>query len=72
MDKKTVNVDELVKKLRAECTLPFTTLQTMREAADALEEMRRKERFYAFIWNTLGNTTMRQLIDAYNEQEEKK
>ena len=72
MDKKSVNVDELVKKLRAECTLPFATLQTMREAADAIEEMRRREKFHAFILNTLGNATMRQLVDAYNEQEENK
>lgn len=39
-------MDELVKRLRAECTLPFQTLQLMREAADAIEElMRRCEQF---------------------------
>ena len=32
-------MDELVKRLRTECTLPFQTLQLMREAADAIEEL---------------------------------
>lgn len=31
--------DELIKRLRTECTLPFTTLQLMREAADAIEKL---------------------------------
>lgn len=31
--------DELVKRLRTECTLPFQTLQLMREAADAIEKL---------------------------------
>lgn len=34
-------MDELVKRLRAECTLPFQTLQLMREAANAIEELTR-------------------------------
>ena len=34
-------MDELVKRLRTECTLPFQTLQLMREAADAIEELRK-------------------------------
>lgn len=40
------------------------------DAADAIEELCRKEKFHAFIWNTLGNDRMRLLIDAYREQEE--
>ena len=32
-------MDELVTRLRTECTLPFQTLQLMREAADAIEEL---------------------------------
>lgn len=33
--------DDLVKRLRAECTLPYVTIQLMREAADAIEELRK-------------------------------
>ena len=32
-----MSYDKLVKKLRSECTLPYTTLKLMREAADAIE-----------------------------------
>lgn len=31
--------EELVSKLRSECTLPYATLQLMREAANAIEEL---------------------------------
>lgn len=31
--------DELIKRLRAECTLPYTTLHLMRESADAIESV---------------------------------
>lgn len=31
--------DELIKRLRTECALPYQTLQLMREAADAIEKL---------------------------------
>ena len=34
--------NELVKRLRTECALPYATLQLMHEAADAIEEQMRK------------------------------
>lgn len=39
------------------------------EAADAIEELLRKEKFHAFIWNTLGFKKMRELEELYREQE---
>ena len=30
---------DLIKRLRTECTLPYASLQLMREAADAIEEL---------------------------------
>ena len=33
--------DELVKRLRTECILPYATIKLMREAADAIEELRK-------------------------------
>lgn len=32
-------MDELIKRLRTESCLPYTSLKTMREAADAIEEL---------------------------------
>ena len=34
--------EDLIKRLRTECTLPYQTLQLMREAADAIEELSAK------------------------------
>ena len=56
MNKQAVDVLELARMLRT--------------AADALEEYHRKDKFNAFVWNTLGISTMRQLIEAYEEQKE--
>lgn len=46
-------MDELVKRLRTECTLPFQTLQLMREAADAIEQLSNAGSAYGRGW-TLG------------------
>ena len=36
--------NELIKRLRTECTLPYTTLQLMREAANIIEELQANTR----------------------------
>ena len=33
--------DDLIKRLRTECILPYATLKLMHEAADAIEELRK-------------------------------
>ena len=76
MDKVAVNVNELVKELRNKYKAYVATDnekpgRIFSVAADVIEEYQRKEKFYTFIWNTLGNTQMRSLIDMYNEENEK-
>ena len=75
MDKEAVNVNELVKELRNKYRAYVATDnekpgRIFSVAADVIEEYQRKEKFYTFIWNTLGNAQMRQLIDMYNEENE--
>lgn len=75
MDKEAVNVNELVKELRDKYRAYVATDNERPErifsvAADVIEEYQRREKFYTFIWNTLGNAQMRQLIDMYNEENE--
>ena len=75
MDKAAVNVDELVKELRNMYRAYVATDnekpgRVFSVSADVIEEYQRREKFYTFIWNTLGNTQMRQLIDMYNEENE--
>lgn len=75
MDKAAVNINELVKELRNKYRACVATDnekpgRIFSVAADAIEEYQRREKFYAFIWNTLGNAQMRQLIDMYNEENE--
>lgn len=54
--------DELVKRLRTECTLPFQTLQLMREAADAIEQLtadlERSKEWEAF-WEKEANEALK-------------
>jgi len=72
MNKAAVDVNELVKELRNKYRAYVATDnekpgRIFSVAADVIEEYQRKEKFYSFIWNTLGNAQMRQLIDLYNE-----
>lgn len=41
------------------------------EAADAIEELVRKEKFHAFLWNTIQPNEMEQYISMYNAGNEK-
>lgn len=49
--------DKLVKQLRAEECLPYTSIKTMRDAADAIEELSQLVTFYESAtdgyWNDL-------------------
>lgn len=73
-------INELIKRLR-NCSdgnrcnacdlMPDNNCsdKLMQQAANALEEYRRRDQFQKFIWDTLGLMTMRLLIDMYNDEE---
>lgn len=72
MDKKKLNVDELIKELRLKHRAYVETCspnagQIFADAADALEQMHEREKFHAFIWKTLGFANMRQLEEMYHK-----
>ena len=82
MDKMPVSLDELIAGLKAcnqtkncnECFLngtQFCHTTIINMAIEALEELYRKEKFHAFIWNALGHHNMMELVNAYNEKENK-
>ena len=75
MDKKELNVEELIKELRLKHRAYVETCspnagQIFADAADALEQMREREKFHAFIWKTLGFANMRQLEEMYHQFDE--
>lgn len=47
------------------------TAKLYNEAADAIEELVRKEKFHAFLWNTIQPNEMEQYISMYNAGNEK-
>lgn len=53
--------EELVKQLRAEECLPYTSIKTMRDAADAIEELSQLVTFYESAtdgyWNDIQHIT---------------
>jgi hypothetical protein len=61
--------DELIKSLR-DCaevnSLSLYKRGLMKQAADAIEELIRKEKFHAFLWNTIQPNEMEQYISMYN------
>lgn len=68
-------MDELIKRLRnaaqwADKGLVITPSVCL-EAADAIEELVRKEKFHAFLWNTIQPNEMEQYISMYNAGNEK-
>jgi len=72
MDKKAINVEELIKELRLKHRAYVETCspnagQIFADAADALEQMHEREKFHAFIWKTLGFANMRQLEEMYHQ-----
>ena len=49
----------------------FAAKKYMLQAADAIEELVRKEKFHAFLWNTIQPNEMEQYISMYNAGNEK-
>ena len=43
----------------------------MNRAADAIEELERKEKFHAFLWNTILPNEMEAYLSMYNARNEK-
>ncbi len=41
------------------------------EAADAIEELLRKEKFHAFLWNVISPNDMQLYLEMYHSGEEK-
>lgn len=69
--------DELVKRLRLcaegfhcrKCdydNVSFCRTKMNNEAADAIEKLVQKEKFHAFLWNTIQPNEMEQYISMYN------
>lgn len=61
-----MDYEELVKFLRSELCVPYTTMKTMHEAADAIEELQaavEREKTYTQFWEYAAKT--------YKEQYEK-
>lgn len=59
--------EKLVKRLRSATTLPAMNA-LCQEAADAVEELVRKEKFHAFLWNTIQPNEMEQYLAMYRAQ----
>lgn len=69
--------DELVKRLREVAgevnndydVDPYDAEQrclVILQAADAIEELARKEKFHAFLWNNIQPNEMEQYLSMYN------
>ncbi len=62
--------EDLIKQLRqlaAEQMFDFERKPYLR-AADAIEELVRKEKFHAFLWNTIQPNEMEQYLTMYRSQ----
>lgn len=67
-------MNELVATLRRQCVeMDCGNCNTCvkRQAADAIEELVRKEKFHAFLWNTIQPNEMEAYISMYNAGNEK-
>lgn len=60
----------LIAHLR-ECAKLDASNNTYAKAADAIEELVRKEKFHAFLWNTIQPNEMEAYISMYNAGNEK-
>ena len=67
--------DELIKRLRdwpKICAQYDGSVDQLHdEAADAIEELIRKEKFHAFLWNTIQPNEMEAYLSMYNAGNEK-
>lgn len=85
MGKQAITIDELIESLNAcargddcekciECgnlRERFCWLNLMRKTAEVLEQLKQKEKFHAFLWNTIQPNEMEQYISMYNSGNEK-
>ena len=74
------NYEELVKRLRDAATMSDAlsvllpnaggnaVAKLHRDAADAIEELVRKEKFHEFLWNTIQPNEMEQYLAMYRAQ----
>ena len=81
MNKQPIDIEELIKELRYCATTTtckncywasehcLTDMKT--KAADALEQLMRKEKFHAFLWDVIGPNEMEQYLSMYHAGEEK-
>ena len=76
--------DELIEQLRSRASwLEFAIIKTpsktdgngdailFRKAANAIEDLNRKEKFHAFLWNTIQPNEMEAYLAMYNAGNEK-
>lgn len=59
--------EALVAHLR-ECASLDPSNNTYKEAADAIEKLLQKEKFHAFLWNTIQPNEMEQYLEMYRAQ----
>ena len=62
--------EALIAHLR-ECAKLDPSNSTYKEAGDAIEELVRKEKFHAFLWNTIQPNEMETYLSMYNAGDEK-
>lgn len=62
--------EELVMRLR-EAPDDWPDADLHYEAADAIEELVRKEKFHEFLWNTIPPNKMNVYLSMYNDGKEK-
>ena len=75
MAKDNVDIDELIKELRNKYRAYVATDnekpgRIFSIAADVIEEYKRRDKFNAFVWKTLGTDQMRQLVEMYQEEQD--
>ena len=59
--------EKLIKRLKDYSTARKGEIAELtEEAADAIEELQRKERFHAFLWNTIQPNEMEQYLAMYH------
>ena len=80
MNKQAITIDDIIESLNAcvngddcekciECENlreRFCWLNLMRKAAEVLEQVKQKEKFHAFLWNTIQPNEMEQYLAMYH------
>lgn len=85
MNKQAITIDELIESLNAcvdgndcekciECENlkeGLCWVDLMRKAAELLEQVKQKEKFHAFLWNTIQPNEMEQYLAMYHAGDSK-